>query len=78
MSKKTMTEEERERLAITLKHYRKQAGLTQTELTQGISLSSGCYSDIECMRAAPSLKVLMEIADALDVATYKIIRDAAL
>lgn len=53
-----------------VKFYRKQRGLTQSELAQKANLSRSYLADVEADRYNPSVDTLKTIADALQIGTH--------
>ena len=50
-----------------IRSYRHRAGLSQQQLADSVGVSKGFISALEGGRSAPSLDVLVQIADALNV-----------
>lgn len=63
-----------EKIVINLKNYRKNAGMTQEELSEHAGLSPDYISLIERGKRYPSLKSLFKIADALKIEAYRLIK----
>lgn len=63
-----------EKIVINLKNYRKNASLTQEELSEKANLSPDYISLIERGKRYPSLKSLFKIADALEIEAYRLIK----
>lgn len=60
------------KIGLNILHYRKERGLTQLQLAEMTSLSRNHIQKIETAAAIPSLKALLEIAEALDVPALKL------
>ena len=56
-----------------IRRYRHQAGLSQQQLADSVGISKGFISALEGGRSAPSLDVLVQIADALGVSAGTIV-----
>jgi transcriptional regulator with XRE-family HTH domain len=50
-----------------IRHYRNEAGLSQQQLADSVGVSKGFISALEGGRSVPSLDMLVQLADALDV-----------
>jgi len=58
-----------------IKRYRHQAGLSQQQLADSAGVSKGFISGIEGGRCAPSLDVLVQLADALNVPAWALVKE---
>lgn len=58
-----------------LRYYRLQNKLTQEELAEKVDLSAKYISDLERSEFSPSLEKLDKLAEALNVETYKLLKD---
>lgn len=56
-----------------IRHYRCHAGLSQQELADSTGCSKGFISALEGGRSAPSLDLLVQLADALNIPAGKIV-----
>ena len=56
-----------------LRRYRYQAGLSQQQLADSVGVSKGFISALEGGRSAPSVDMLVQIADALGVSAGAIV-----
>ena len=59
-------------LGLNISYYRKQRGLSQLQLAELINISRTHMSRIETADCAVSLDVVFNLADALDIETYKL------
>ena len=60
-------EEKYRKLGLNIAYYRKERGLSQMELAERVEISRTHMSRIENNDCAPSLEVVFNIADALNV-----------
>ena len=58
-----------------LRYYRLHNKLTQEELAEKVDLSAKYISDLERSEFSPSLEKLDKLAEALNVETYKLLKD---
>lgn len=63
-----------QKLGLKIAYYRKQKGLTQMELAECINISRTYISNIEAPKTCvnPTLDVILNIADALDIPVSKL------
>lgn len=68
--------EEYRQIGLNVAHYRKLKNLTQEELAEKVPMSRGHLSRIEAPNVTTyfSIAVLMNIADALGIEVYKLLR----
>lgn len=65
-------------LGLKIAFYRKKKGLSQLELSEKIDISRTYMSNIESPKCLvnPTLDVVLDIADALEVPVYKLFDDS--
>ena len=54
-------------MPTVIRHYRNQAGLSQQQLADSVGVSKGFISALEGGRSVPSLDMLVQLAEALNV-----------
>lgn len=54
-------------MPIVIRRYRNQSGLSQQQLADSVGVSKGFISALEGGRSVPSLDMLVQLADALNV-----------
>ena len=70
-----MTNSTIELVQTNIKKYRNQKGITQLKLSIMTGISKDFITAIECGKRVPSLKRLDLIAKALNIDTYKLLKD---
>jgi transcriptional regulator with XRE-family HTH domain len=60
-------ERDKERIAASVRHLRRRAGLTQSELAEKAAISRATLARIEAERVDPAASTLRRLADALGV-----------
>ena len=65
-------------VGINLKAARKKAGLTQKDLAALAGLSQNYIAQIECGRRAPSLEVLVMLAESINVKPAELLSGAGI
>ena len=63
-------------IGAKVKYYRNLCGMHQTELADELGISFQYLSRIETGRQTPSLPLLMDIAEKLEVSLATLVRDA--
>ncbi len=66
--------EDKRILAKNLKHFRFSVNLSQEQLAEKSGLSRNYISDIENSRSNPTLETLTDIAIALNINTYSLLK----
>lgn len=59
-------------LGLNIAYYRKERGISQTELAEMVNVSRTHMSRIETANCAVSLDVVFDICDALDISPSKL------
>lgn len=59
-------------IGLNILHYRKEQGLTQAQLAEMTAYSRNQIQRVETAYAAPSVAILMDIAEALNVPIAKL------
>ncbi|HZK54912.1 MAG TPA: helix-turn-helix transcriptional regulator [Desulfosporosinus sp.] len=62
-------------IGARIRQSRKQKGMTQTKLAENAGISRSYLADVEADRYNPSLKTLLELAQALGIAVSCLIED---
>ncbi len=58
-------------IGLNILHYRKEQGLTQEQLAEMISYSRNQVQRVETANSAPTVAILLEISEALNVPLSK-------
>lgn len=59
-------------IGLNILHYRKERGLTQSELAEMTAYSRNQIQRVETAYSAPSVAILLDIAKALDISINKL------
>lgn len=58
---------------LNLKHYRELKGISQKKLAEKLSISQGYISEIEKGVKSPTIRMLYDIADALEICPHMLL-----